>query len=64
MRNMSIKTLSYIILAFISLYGAFVIYSAMTISRNTSEAEQFWVEYQDISSARASSYRSIVKAMG
>lgn len=64
MNNMSIKSLSFIILSLISLYGAFVIYSAFTISRNTDEAEQFWTQYQDISSTRASSFRAIVKALG
>jgi HAMP domain-containing protein len=64
MKNMSIKSLSLSILAFIAVYGAFVIYSAMTISRNTGEAEQFWVKYQDISSTRVSAFNSIVDAMG
>ena len=64
MKNMSIKALSLIILSFIAIYGAFVIYSAMTISKNTDEAEQFWVQYQDISSTRVSAFNSIVNAMG
>ncbi len=64
MKNMSIKSLSLVIISFIVIYGAFVIYSAMTISRNTGEAEQFWTKYQDISSTRASAYNSIVNAMG
>lgn len=64
MKNMSIKSLSLIIVSFIVIYGAFVIYSAMTITRNTGEAEQFWTKYQDISSTRASAYNSIVNAMG
>ena len=64
MKNMSIKALSFIILAFILIYGAFVIYSAMTISKNTSQAEQFWVRYQDISSTRVSAFNSIVNALG
>ncbi len=64
MKNMSIKALSLIILAFIAIYGAFVIYSAMTISRNTDQAESFWIKYQDISSTRVSAFNSIEKAMG
>ena len=64
MKNMSIKSLSLIILSIIVIYGAFVIYSAMTISKNTGEAEKFWTKYQDISSTRASAFNSIVKAMG
>lgn len=64
MKSMSIKSLSLIILTLISIFGAFVIYSALTISRNTAAAEDFWVEYQDISSTRASAFKSIVKAMG
>ncbi len=64
MKNMSIKALSLIILSFIAIYGAFVIYAAMTISKNTGEAEQFWVKYQDISSTRVSAFNSIVNAMG
>ena len=64
MKNMSIKTLSYIILAFIAIYGAFVIYSARTISHNINDAKMFWLKYQDISSPRASAYSSIARAMG
>ena len=64
MKNMSIKALSLTILTFIAIYGAFVIYSAMTISKNTAEAENFWVEYQDISSTRVSAFNSIEKAIG
>jgi len=64
MKNMSIKALSLIILTFILIYGAFVIYSAMTISKNTGDAEKFWVKYQDISSTRVSAFNSIVNAMG
>lgn len=64
MKNMSIKSLSLIILIFIAIYGAFVIYSAMTISRHTGEAEEFWIKYQDISSTRISAFNSIVNAMG
>ena len=64
MKNMSIKALSFIILTFILIYGAFVIYSAMTISKNTGDAEKFWVKYQDISSTRVSAFNSIVNAMG
>ncbi len=64
MKNMSIKALSFTILLFIAIYGAFVIYSAMTISNDTSQANRFWIKYQDISSTRASAFNSIVNAMG
>jgi hypothetical protein len=64
MKNMSIKFLSFVILIFIAIYGSFVIYSAITISRNINEAEVFWLKYQDISSTRTSAYNSIAKAMG
>ncbi len=64
MKNMSIKALSLAILAFIAIYGAFVIYSAMTISGNSDQAEKFWTKYQDISSTRVSAFNSIEKALG
>ena len=64
MKNMSIKALSLTILAFIAIYGAFVIYSAMTISKNSNQAEGFWTKYQDISSTRVSAFNSIEKALG
>ncbi len=61
---MSIRALSYVILVLIAVFGAFVITSALSISRNSDEAEQFWIDYQDISSPRADAFRSLVKAMG
>ncbi len=64
MKNMSIKALSFTILAFIAIYGAFVIYSAMTITGNSQQAEGFWTKYQDISSTRVSAFNSIEKALG
>jgi len=64
MKNLSIRFLSYIILSIIAVYGVFVIYSAFAISSANSKAEQFWTEYQDISSVRASAYNSIVQALG